>query len=180
MDLPPKTIPAEEAAVDRVEEQPVATESVAETPSTGRRLSKPWQIARNVVLGIIGAIFLAWLILYITKGRFLKHPFERTVAAMTHRVVKVPGDFQLYFDPINIHFVAEGMTISNPSWASKPNLFEAKRDRYADRDLPVDLRQSPDPVARHARWRGRSGMEQGPQEQHLDVQRGQGNPSRCR
>ena len=127
MDLPPKTNPAEETAADRAEEPPVATESAAETPSTGRRLSKPWRIARNVVLGIIGAIFLAWLILYITKGRFLKHPFERTVAAMTHRAVKVPGDFQLYFDPINIHFVAEGMTISNPSWASKPNLFEAKR-----------------------------------------------------
>ena len=79
------------------------------------------------MLGILVTIFLAWLILYITKGRFLKHPFERTVAAMTHRQVKVPGDFQLYFDPINIHFVAEGMTISNPAWASKPNLFEAKR-----------------------------------------------------
>ncbi|WEJ99061.1 MAG: AsmA family protein [Candidatus Sphingomonas phytovorans] len=127
MDLPPETVRAEETASADAEERPVASESATEPPSTARRLSKPWRIARNIVLGIIGAIFIAWLILYITKGRFLKHPFERTIAAMTHRVVKVPGDFQLYFDPITIHFVAEGMTISNPAWASKPHLFEAKR-----------------------------------------------------
>ena len=108
-------------------ETPVAAESTSPPPDTGRRWSKPWRIARNIVLGIIAAIFLAWLILYITKGRFLKHPFERTVAAMTHREVKVGGDFQLYFDPITIKFLAEGLTISNPEWASKPNLFEAKK-----------------------------------------------------
>src|SRR4051812_15751625 len=125
----PHDVPEDTASVTSVEAestQPaIAEPPVVVEPRPG--LSRPWRIARNIVLGIIGAIFLVWLILYITKGRFLKHPFERTVAAMTHRQVKVPGDFQLYFDPINIHFVAEGMTISNPSWASKPNLFEAKR-----------------------------------------------------
>ena len=113
-----------------------------------RRHWSPWRIARNVVLGIVAAIFLAWLILYITKGRFLKHPFERTVAHMTHRQVKVAGDFQLYFDPVNIHFVAEGMTISNPDWATKPNLFEAKR---------IDTRISTLPLItgnRRVRWLG--------------------------
>ena len=135
MDSPrtPPTPPDE--ADDFTVETPAGAESThgaaAETAEPvvepRRRLSRPLRIARNVVLGILATIFLAWLILYITRGRFLKHPFERTVAAMTHRQVKVPGDFQLYFDPINIHFVAEGMTISNPSWASKPNLFEAKR-----------------------------------------------------
>jgi uncharacterized protein involved in outer membrane biogenesis len=117
----------EETAAGTPEETPGAAESATPEQAPERRLSRPWRIARNIVLGIIGAIFLAWLILYITKGRFLKHPFERTVAAMTHRQVKVAGDFQLYFDYINIHFVAEGMTISNPDWASRPNLFEAKR-----------------------------------------------------
>jgi len=119
-DLPPETPAAAEST------QPAGAEATAPA-ATPRGLSRPWRIARNIILGIIATIFLAWLILYITKGRFLKHPFERTVAAMTHRQVKVPGEFQLYFDPINIHFVAEGMTISNPAWASKPNLFEAKR-----------------------------------------------------
>jgi uncharacterized protein involved in outer membrane biogenesis len=128
---PPTTAkPAEEPETETpvtAESTRAPAESADASVETKRRLSKPWRIARNIVLGILATIFLAWLILYITKGRFLKHPFERTVAAMTHRAVKVPGDFQLYFDPINIHFVAEGMTISNPKWASKPNLFAAKR-----------------------------------------------------
>jgi uncharacterized protein involved in outer membrane biogenesis len=116
-----------ETADDSIVETPAGSESPKAPAEAPRRLSRPWRIARNILLGIVATIILAWLILYITKGRFLKHPFERTVAAMTHRQVRVPGDFQLYFDPINIHFVAEGMTISNPAWASKPNLFEAKR-----------------------------------------------------
>jgi len=117
----------------------------AEPPARRRSL---WRIARNVVLAVIATIFLIWLVLYITKGRFLKHPFERTVAHMTHRQVKVAGDFQLYFDPINIHFVAEGMTISNPDWASKKNLFEAKR---------IDTRISTFPLIsghRRVKWLG--------------------------
>ncbi|AOH83082.1 AsmA family protein [Sphingomonas panacis] len=98
-----------------------------DSPAPRRRLGRGWRIARNVLLGIVAAIFLVWLVLYITKGRFLKHPFERIVAGLIHRDVKVRGDFQLYFDPITIKFVAEGMTVSNPAWASKPNLFEAQR-----------------------------------------------------
>lgn len=115
---------SQEAAIDPVAEAPDDAES---PPPAPERLSRPWRIIRNIVLGILAAIFLAWLILYITKGRFLKHPFERTVASLTHRQVKVAGDFQLYFDPIHIRFLAEGMTISNPDWASKPNLFEARK-----------------------------------------------------
>jgi len=123
------------------------TDSPPPDDTPGRRWS-PWRIARNVVLGLLALIFLAWLVLYITKGRFLKHPFERTVAAQTHRQVKVAGDFQLYFDPINIHFVAEGMTISNPDWASKDNLFQAKR---------IDTRISTIPLIlgnRRVKWLG--------------------------
>jgi uncharacterized protein involved in outer membrane biogenesis len=129
---------------------PVVASPPADSPSPDmpvRRWS-PWRIARNVLLGLLALIFLAWLVLYITKGRFLKHPFERTVAAQTHRQVKVAGDFQLYFDPINIHFVAEGMTISNPDWASKDNLFQAKR---------IDTRISTFPLIfgnRRVKWLG--------------------------
>ena len=32
-----------------------------------------------VLTALIGLIFLAWLILYVTKGRFLRHPFERAL-----------------------------------------------------------------------------------------------------
>jgi uncharacterized protein involved in outer membrane biogenesis len=82
--------------------------------------------ALSVLVTIIGLILLAWLILFVTKGRFLKGPFERTASAATQREVKVAGDFQLYLNPFNVKFLAEGMTISNPEWASRPNFFEAK------------------------------------------------------
>ncbi len=92
--------------------------------SPARRRRHP---VRNVLLGIVGVVFLAWLILFITKGRFLKHPFENIAGKMTHRTVAVRGDFQLYFAPFEIKFLAEGLTVSNPGWATKPNLFAAKR-----------------------------------------------------
>lgn len=71
-----------------------------------------------IVTTIIGLILLAWSILYITKGRFLKGTFERTVAGFSNRAVKVGGDFQFYFDPIDLKFRAENMTIDNPDWAA--------------------------------------------------------------
>ncbi len=85
------------------------------------------RIVRNTILAIVGAIFAVWLVLYITKGRFLKHTFERVVGAQTNRTVTVGGDFQLYFAPFRIKFYAEKFTISNPDWATRPNLFQATR-----------------------------------------------------
>jgi uncharacterized protein involved in outer membrane biogenesis len=105
---------------------PPAAAPAAQTAPQAKRRSV-WRIVRNGVIGVVVALFLVWLVLYITKGRFLKGPFERIVSSATHRDVKVTDDFQLYFDPITIHFRADGMTISNPSYASRPNLFEAKQ-----------------------------------------------------
>lgn len=80
-----------------------------------------------VVATIVGLIVLAWAVLYITKGRFLKHPFERVTSSLSERQVRVAGDFQLYFNPINIKFYAEGLTVSNPQWATRRNFFAADR-----------------------------------------------------
>lgn len=85
------------------------------------------RILRNVLLGLLVAIFAIWLVLFVTKGRFLKHPFERTVSGLTDRTVEVRGDFQLYFAPLRLKFYSEGLTVSNPAWATKPNLFSAER-----------------------------------------------------
>jgi uncharacterized protein involved in outer membrane biogenesis len=82
---------------------------------------------RRVLLTLLALIAAVWLILFVTKGRFLKSTFERVAGSLTNRTVTVRGDFQLYFAPIDIKFLAEGMTISNPGWATRPNLFEAKR-----------------------------------------------------
>jgi uncharacterized protein involved in outer membrane biogenesis len=81
----------------------------------------------SILATIIGLLVLAWAILFVTKGRFLKPHFERYVARETQRSVKVAGDFQFYFNPINVKFLAEGFTISNPEWASRKNFFESRR-----------------------------------------------------
>ena len=112
----------ESAAAQRIEEP--------ETPppaAIDARRRRWWRIARNVVLGVVATLFATWLVLYITKGRFLKPTFQSVVGKMLNREVRVRGDFQLYFAPWNIKFFAEGLTVSNPAYASKPNLFEARR-----------------------------------------------------
>lgn len=93
---------------------------------TGPERPKPVRIAVYVVATILAIIVAIWLILYITKGRFLKQPFERIVSGAIERDVDVAGDFQLYFDPFNIKFLAEGLTIANPEWASRPDFFRSK------------------------------------------------------
>ncbi|WP_448662799.1 AsmA family protein [Sphingomonas sp. CJ20] len=92
-----------------------------------RTLGTPLASAIAVAATILGLIVLAWAILFVTKGRFLKAPFERIVAAQTHRDVKVAGDFQLYFAPFDVKFVAEGLSIANPAWAGAGNFLSAAR-----------------------------------------------------
>lgn len=89
-------------------------------------IGTPLAATVSVLATLLGLIVLAWAVLFVTKGRFLKHPFERIVAGQTQREVKVAGDFQLYFNPFNVKFVAEGLTISNPRWL-RGNFFEAKK-----------------------------------------------------
>jgi uncharacterized protein involved in outer membrane biogenesis len=90
-------------------------------------LTTPLAAGIGVLTSFIGLLVLAWAILFVTKGRFLRHTFENIVAAQTHRQVRIAGDFQLYLNPFNIKLVAEGMTISNPEWAGNGNFFEASR-----------------------------------------------------
>ncbi len=91
-----------------------------------RALGKPLAASISVLATLIGLLVLAWAILFVTKGRFLKHPFERIVSAQTERQVKVARDFQLYFNPWNLKFLAEGLTVTNPRWL-RGNLFTAKK-----------------------------------------------------
>ncbi|MBB6190915.1 hypothetical protein FHS51_001135 [Sphingobium wenxiniae] len=95
-------------------------------PRTGRK-GRRLHVLRTALLAVFGAIVLAWLILFVTKGRFLKHPVERTVGSLINRNVAVKGDFQLYFAPLELKFYAEGLSISNPGWASRPHLFTARK-----------------------------------------------------
>lgn len=99
-----------------------------------------------VLLSIVGLLVLAWAILFITKGRFLKHRFESIASHLTQRHVAVTGDFQLYFDPIDIKFVADGLRISNPGWASTPDFLTAGHIDTRVATIPLIFGQ------RHARW----------------------------
>ena len=115
-------------ATDSTPVDPPATDLPADQK---RRWPRWLVITLRVIGGIFLAIFLAWAILYITKGRFLKGTFERIVSKQTGREVKVAGDFQFYFNPINLKYVSEGLTISNPAWvgpaATRGDFFAAKR-----------------------------------------------------
>src|SRR3546814_6542472 len=50
---------------------------------------------------------------------------------------KVTGDFQLYFNPFNIKFLAEGLTVANPDWAEGRHLFSAKLIDSSIATLPL-------------------------------------------
>jgi hypothetical protein len=115
---------------------PIDTPSPAPAPADPRK-GRTRRIIRHILLGIVALVVAIWLVLYITKGRFLKHPFERIVGSMTHRTVTVRGDFQLYFAPFRIKLYAERFTLSNPDWASKPNLYAA--DKLDMRIAPLSL-----------------------------------------
>jgi len=110
----------------------VAAEPVAprhDPIPTRARLGTPLASVLALVATLLGLVVLAWTVLFVTKGRFLRHSFERIASRQMHRDVKVGGDFQLYFNPFNLEFLAEKMTISNADWAKadNPNFFTADR-----------------------------------------------------
>jgi AsmA family protein len=79
-----------------------------------------------VLATIIGLILLAWTVLFVTKGRFLKSTFEKYASRSAERQVRVAGDFQFYFNVIDIKFLAEGLTITNPEWAREPYFLKSR------------------------------------------------------
>lgn len=105
------------------------------SPTAARSRWRRWTL--RILAGVSIVIAAIWLVLFVTKGRFLRHPFESIVGRLTHRTVTVGGDFQLYFAPWRIKFVAEQIAISNPGWATRPHLFTA--DRIDSRIAPLSL-----------------------------------------
>lgn len=95
------------------------------------RTRNPFEVALSSIAGVIvtllGLIVLAWAILFVTKGRFLKPTFEKYAGRFADRRVAVAGDFQLYFNPVHLKFLAEGLSVANPAWAKDPQLFTARR-----------------------------------------------------
>ena len=97
------------------------------TPSWLTDRPKTLRVAFRVVAIMLLTIFLFWLILFVTKGRFLQGPFESYMSGSSERDVNVDGDFQLYFAPISIKFLAEDIRVENTPWAGDKDFFAAKR-----------------------------------------------------
>lgn len=97
------------------------------TPAWLERRPRPLRIAIRTVVIILLTLFAIWLILFITKGRFLKAPFERFATSQLERQVEIGGEFQLYFAPFNVKLYAEDVSIANPTWAREKQFFTAKK-----------------------------------------------------
>lgn len=130
--MQPTREPSDLAGMDMVSER-----NDRPSPPPDARQQRRRRIIRNTIIAILAVPALIWLVLFVTKGRFLKGPFESIVGRMTNREVRVGGDFQLYFAPWRIKFYAERFTIANPAWATQPFLFRA--DRIDTRIAPLSL-----------------------------------------
>jgi len=104
-----------------------APEPEPDADASRPRRRHPWRWPLRIAGGLLLLLLLAWAVLYVTKGRFLRHPFERLLASQLHRPVRVTGDFQLFFDPLTVKFLAEGLAIANPGYATQPFLLRARR-----------------------------------------------------
>ena len=80
------TPPPHDASDRSVPDQPITT-----PPDPVARRKRRLRIARNVAIGVLGTLFAIWLILFITKGRFLKEPVESIASSLTERDVAVEG-----------------------------------------------------------------------------------------
>ena len=88
--------------------------------------SRPLQTAPRAATIILSVLLAIWLVLFITSGRFLKHPFESLASFMLERQVDIGGDFNLYFAPFNLQFMAKDIRITNPEWAQAADFLSAE------------------------------------------------------
>ncbi len=107
------------------------------TPAWMERRQKPVRIAIRVLSLVFLTLLAVWLVLFITKGRFLKESFERFATSQLERQVDIGGDFQLYFAPFDVKFYAEDIRIANPDWAEAKQFFTAKRVDTRIASLPL-------------------------------------------
>ena len=121
------TAPGETAAPDTTAKNIKTRARRVWTPTWFADRPRPLLYAARSAGIVLLAIFLIWLLLFVTKGRFLKAPFESYMSGNSEREVTVNGDFQLYFAPFDIRFLAEDMTIDNPAWITDRKFLTADR-----------------------------------------------------
>lgn len=87
-------------------------------------LRKGLLILTGILAGIFALILIFGVVLFVTKGSFIKGTVENIASARTGRTVVIDGPFRLYPDP-HIRLHAEGISISNPDWAQADQFFQA-------------------------------------------------------
>ncbi|WP_428333266.1 AsmA family protein [Novosphingobium sp.] len=107
------------------------------TTAAHPRRARALRWAARLAVGVVLLVFGIWLILFVTKGRFLKPYFEKIATSRLHRQVRVAGDFNLYFAPFNVAFLADGLTIANVTWAPKSDFLDARHTALTVRTLPL-------------------------------------------
>lgn len=122
-----QTAPAAGSTASPWADRPQRWVRAAWTPAWLARRPRALRIAIRSAAIILLTLFAIWLILFITKGRFLKGPFERFATAQLERQVDIGGDFELYFAPFNIKFHARDVRIANPEWARAKQFFTARK-----------------------------------------------------
>ena len=95
-----------------------------EAPIRTRR--RPLRIVGYILAALLVIVIALYVYQYVTKGRFWRSTFLSYASKTAGREVKIAGDFQLYLHP-NIRFVAEGLSVANPDWATDKQLFVARR-----------------------------------------------------
>ena len=122
-----QTAPAAGSTATLWAERPRRWAKTVWTPAWLERRPRPLRIAIRTAAILLLTLFAIWLILFITKGRFLKGSFERFATSQLERQVDIHGDFQLYFAPFNAKFYAEDISIANPEWARAKQFLTAKK-----------------------------------------------------
>ena len=113
----------------------IVTASTAGVPPPARRVWYRWLL--GIALALLACLAAVWLVLFITKGRFLRPYFERIVSAQLHRQVRVAGEFNFYFAPFNLAIRTDELTVGNTPWAQHKDLLDARHMALTLRTLPL-------------------------------------------
>ena len=81
-----------------------------------------WAIALGV-----GLLAAAFLLLAFVDGNMLKPVVARAIAVRTGRHVTIAGNLKLHLLSWTPSAEIDGLSLTNPSWAEKPLMFEAKQ-----------------------------------------------------
>lgn len=102
-------------------------------------MSRLWQIrTAGIVLGLIAILAVGFLAVRLADMDALRSTAERRLSAIAGRDVRIAGDFDLALS-LTPRLAADGLSIANARWGSRPWMFEAEEVAVELRLLPLLL-----------------------------------------